>query len=68
MGGNDNASGKFEGFRGVINDIRLLLTDLLGLGRPDAEQQVIIERQQERIENLERKLEQIEKKLGQTFQ
>ena len=43
MGGNDNASGKFEGFRGVINDIRLLLADLLGLGKPDAEQQVIIE-------------------------
>lgn len=43
MGGNDNASGKFEGFRGVFNDIRLLLTDLLGLGKPDAEQQMIIE-------------------------
>ena len=43
MGGNDNGSGKFTGFRGVINDIRLLLTDLLGLGKPDAEQQVIIE-------------------------
>ena len=43
MGGNDNGSGKFEGFRGVINDIRLLLTDLIGLGKPDAEQQVIIE-------------------------
>lgn len=43
MGGNDDASGKFEGFRGVLNDIRLLLTDLLGMGKPDAEQQVIIE-------------------------
>lgn len=43
MSGNDNASNRFEGFRGVINDIRLLLTDLLGLGRPDAEQQIIIE-------------------------
>ena len=43
MSDNGNASGKFEGFRGVINDIRLLLTDLLGLGKPDAEQQVIIE-------------------------
>ena len=43
MGGNDNGSGKFEGFRGVINDIRLLLVDLLGLGKPDAEQQMVIE-------------------------
>ena len=43
MSDNGNASGKFEGFRGVINDIRLLLTDLLGLGKPDAEQQMIIE-------------------------
>jgi tellurite resistance protein len=43
MGGNDSASGKFEGFRGVINDIRLLLADLLGLGKPDAEQQMVIE-------------------------
>lgn len=43
MGGNDNASGKFEGFRGVLNDIRLLLADLLGLGKPDAEQQMVIE-------------------------
>ena len=43
MGEIDNASGRFEGFRGVFNDIRLLLTDLLGLGRPDAEQQMLIE-------------------------
>ena len=43
MGGNDNASGKFEGLRGVINDIRLLLADLLGLGKPDVEQQMVIE-------------------------
>ena len=43
MSTNDNASGKFEGFRGVLNDIGLLLTDILGLGKPDAEQQMIIE-------------------------
>ena len=43
MGEHENGSGRFEGFRGVFNDIRLLLTDLLGLGKPDAEQQVIIE-------------------------
>lgn len=43
MGGDDTASGKFEGFRGVFNDIRLLLADLLGLGKPDAEQQMVIE-------------------------
>ena len=43
MGEHENGSGRFEGFRGVFNDIRLLLTDLLGLGKPDAEQQMIIE-------------------------
>ena len=43
MGEDENGSGRFEGFRGVFNDIRLLLTDLLGLGKPDAEQQMIIE-------------------------
>ena len=36
MGEHENGSGRFEGFRGVFNDIRLLLTDLLGLGKPDA--------------------------------
>lgn len=43
MSDNGDASGKFEGFRGVLNDIRLLLADLLGMGKPDAEQQMIIE-------------------------
>ena len=42
MGGND-ASGKFEGIRGVLKDIGLLLGDLLGLGKPDTEQQMVIE-------------------------
>lgn len=42
MSGND-ASTRFEGFGGALNDIRLLLTDLLGLGRPDPEKQMVIE-------------------------
>ncbi|WP_256645183.1 TerB family tellurite resistance protein [Thermomonas paludicola] len=43
MGGSDNTSGKFEGFRGVLNDIGLLLADLVGLGKPDSQQQMVIE-------------------------
>ena len=43
MSGNDDASGKYQGFRGVLNDIRLLLGDLLGLGKPDPEKQMVIE-------------------------
>ena len=42
MGGND-ASGRFDGFSGAMHDIRLLLTDLLGLGKPDPEKQMVIE-------------------------
>jgi hypothetical protein len=42
MGGNDT-SGRFEGFGGALADIRLLLTDLLGLGKPDPEKQMVIE-------------------------
>ena len=41
--GNDEASGRYEGLRGVFNDIRLLFQDLLGLGKPDPEQQMGIE-------------------------
>lgn len=37
------AAGKFEGFRGVISDIGLLVGDLLGLGKPDADEQMMIE-------------------------
>ncbi len=42
MTGND-ASTRFDGFGGALNDIRLLLTDLLGLGKPDPEKQMVIE-------------------------
>lgn len=42
MGGNDT-SGRFEGIGGALADIRLLLTDLLGLGKPDPEKQMVIE-------------------------
>ena len=43
MADSTSASGKFEGIRGVINDIRLLLGDLLGLGKPDEDTQMVIE-------------------------
>ncbi len=43
MTDSTSASGKFEGIRGVINDIRLLLGDLLGLGKPDEDTQMVIE-------------------------
>ena len=42
MSGND-ASTRFDGFSGALLDIRLLLTDLLGLGRPDPDKQMVIE-------------------------
>ena len=42
MSGND-ASTRFDGFGGALLDIRLLLTDLLGLGKPDPEKQMVIE-------------------------
>lgn len=42
MSDND-ASTRFDGFGGALNDIRLLLTDLLGLGKPDPEKQMVIE-------------------------
>lgn len=43
MGDSDKTSGKFVGIRGVLNDIRLLLVDMLGLGKPNADEQMIIE-------------------------
>lgn len=43
MSDSSAATGKFEGIRGVINDIRLLLSDLLGLGKPDEDTQMVIE-------------------------
>lgn len=43
MSESSSANGKFEGIRGIINDIRLLLGDLLGLGKPDADQQMVLE-------------------------
>ena len=42
MSGND-ASTRFDGFSGALLDIRMLLADLLGLGRPDPEKQMVIE-------------------------
>lgn len=38
-----DASTRFDGFGGALQDIRLLLTDLLGLGRPDPDKQMAIE-------------------------
>lgn len=35
--------GRFEGVRGALRDIRLLLTDVVGGGKPDADQQLLIE-------------------------
>lgn len=44
MSGNDvSGSDRFDGFSGALADIRLLLTDLLGLGKPDPEKQMVIE-------------------------
>ena len=43
MGENDRTSDNHGGFRGVLSDIRLLLSDMLGLGKPDAERQMTIE-------------------------
>lgn len=43
MGGNESSSGKFEGIRGIFNDIGLLLSDLLGLGKPDEDTKMVIE-------------------------
>lgn len=34
---------KHSGLRGVFSDIRLLLSDMLGLGKPDAERRMTIE-------------------------
>lgn len=42
MSDND-ASTRFDGFSGALLDIRLLLADLLGLGKPDPEKQMVIE-------------------------
>ena len=42
MGSND-ASTRFDGFGGALLDIRLLLADLLGMGKPDPEKQMVIE-------------------------
>ncbi len=42
MSGND-ASTRFDGFGGALQDIRLLLIDLLGMGKPDPEKQMVIE-------------------------
>lgn len=40
---NNDASTRFDGFGGALQDIRLLLTDLLGLGKPDPDKQMVIE-------------------------
>lgn len=41
--GADTATGKFDGIRGAMRDIKLLLTDVVGGGKPDAGQQLILE-------------------------
>ena len=43
MGADDSAAGKFDGFRGAMRDLRLLLTDVVGGGKPDADQQLLLE-------------------------
>lgn len=43
MGENEKAADKHAGLRGVFSDIRLLLSDMLGLGRPNAERRMTIE-------------------------
>lgn len=42
MSGNE-ASTRFEGIGGALHDIRLSLMDLFGLGKPDPENQMVIE-------------------------
>ena len=43
MGKDEGTTGKFDGFRGAIRDIGLLLTDVVGGGKPDAAQRLVIE-------------------------
>ena len=43
MSGNDEASKRFEGIRGILNDLRLMLGDMLAMGRPTPDQQMVIE-------------------------
>ena len=43
MGEHGNTSDTHSGLRGVFSDIKLLLSDMLGLGKPDAERQMMIE-------------------------
>ena len=43
MSGNDEVSSRFEGIRGILNDLRLMLGDMLALGRPTPDQQMVIE-------------------------
>ena len=43
MGTEDKAAGKFDGFRGALRDVGLLFTDMVGGGKPDAAQQLVIE-------------------------
>ena len=43
MGTEDKAASKFDGFRGALRDVGLLFTDMVGGGKPDAAQQLVIE-------------------------
>ena len=43
MSGNDEVSNRFEGIRSILNDLRLMLGDMLALGRPSPDQQMVIE-------------------------
>jgi tellurite resistance protein len=43
VGWDNSASGKFDGFRGAMRDMRLLFTDVVGGGKPDAGQRMLIE-------------------------
>ena len=43
MSGNDEVSRRFEGIRGILNDLRLMLGDMLAMGRPTPDQQMVIE-------------------------
>lgn len=41
--GKDEKAGRFDGFRGAMRDMGLLFTDMVGGGKPDAAQQLLIE-------------------------
>ena len=43
MGADNYTTRRFEGIRGILNDLRLMLGDMLALGKPNPDQQMMIE-------------------------